>query len=111
MNPFHVGIPTFWATDFRLLSPIRFRPSKGKVPSPVGVVPEPGAGAGFQAVHHRLPVAHGGLVKPAGQRTDTVTRGSLDHSLPSQEIHRKANTAGVDRTLGGDQSSSSDADT
>lgn len=37
------------------------------LPSPVRVVPEPGAGAGFQSVHHCVPIVHKGLVQ-SGRR-------------------------------------------
>lgn len=40
---------------------------KGKenpLPSPVCMVPEPGAGAGLQAVHHCIPIVQKGLVQP-----------------------------------------------
>lgn len=37
------------------------------LPSPVRVVPEPGDGAGFQSVHHCVPIVHKGLVQ-SGRR-------------------------------------------
>lgn len=51
-----------------------FGQSKNKVPSPAGVGPQPGAGAGFQSVHHRVAIVHEGLVKPVGESSYIVTK-------------------------------------
>lgn len=53
---------------------VYFRESKNKLPSPVGMVPEPGAGAGFQSVLHRITIVHEGLVKPVGEGAYIVTK-------------------------------------
>lgn len=43
------------------------RQSKSNSPSPMGVVLEPGTGAGFESIHHRVPIVQKGLVKPVGE--------------------------------------------
>ena len=69
------GIPDSLISSCTL---VYFRESKNKLPSPVGMVPEPGAGAGFQSVLHRIAIVHEGLVKPVGEDAYIVTMTGFD---------------------------------
>ena len=70
------------------------------LPSPVRVVPEPGDRAGFQAIHHRIPIVHKRLVQ-SGRK-----QGGEGHSVGSDNDNDRTN--GAHRDLGGFPSASPD---
>lgn len=70
------------------------------LPSPVRVVPEPGDRAGFQAIHHRIPIVHERLVQ-SGRK-----QGGEGHSVGSDNDNDRTNGAHGD--LGGFPSATPD---
>lgn len=65
------------------------RKEKGNpLPSPVGVVPEPGDGGGFQAIHHRIPIVHKGLVQSGrrGRRGRAECRGQTTTTTEQTQL-------------------------
>lgn len=46
------------------LGAVAKRNKGSQLPSPVGVAPNPGAGAAFQSIHHCVPIVQKGFVQP-----------------------------------------------